>query len=82
MASQEMSLVYLLYNMCRFCPVLLNSAYKYILRKYLNSWAYCVDLVSKLKLLQTSILRADIMYHQLSVKEYTIPSTDIRGEQW
>jgi hypothetical protein len=27
-----MFLVYLLYNMCRFCPVLLNSAYKYILR--------------------------------------------------
>ena len=27
-----MSFVYLLYNMCLFCPVLLNSAYKYILR--------------------------------------------------
>jgi hypothetical protein len=27
-----MSLVYLLYNMCLFCSVLLNSAYKYILR--------------------------------------------------
>jgi hypothetical protein len=27
-----MSLVFLFYNMCLFCPLLLNSAYKYILR--------------------------------------------------
>jgi hypothetical protein len=50
-------------------------------KEYINSWAYCVDLVSKLKLLQTSLMRADSMYYQLSVKEYTRPSKEIRGEQ-
>ena len=49
--------------------------------EYINSWAYCVDLISKLKLLQTSIMRADSMYHQLSVNEYTRPLKEIRGEQ-
>jgi hypothetical protein len=50
-------------------------------KEYINSWAYCVDLVSTIKLLQTSIMRADNMYHQLSANEYTIPSKDIRGGQ-
>ena len=48
-------------------------------KEYINSWASCVDLVSKLKLLQTSIMRADSMYYQLSVKEYTRPSKEIIG---
>jgi hypothetical protein len=50
-------------------------------KEYINSWSYCVDLVSKLKLLQTSMMRADSMYYQLSAKEYTRPSKEIRGEQ-
>jgi hypothetical protein len=40
-----------------------------------------MDLVLKLKLLQTSIMRANNLPQQLSVKEYTIPPTEIRGDQ-
>jgi hypothetical protein len=40
-----------------------------------------VDLVLKLKLLQTSIMRVNSLSHQLSVREYTIPPKDIKGDQ-